>query len=241
MNFTLNNSSENNPGQTSKAIGIMVFKYSLLFFLFTFCSIISNAQSKKDSIAGEYLIQIRKQIEEKDYNNANLTLKKLFAMKTTLPDEVAFRYAEVQLGLGNYSKAKEAFYKYIDLTDGKGEFVEEAKMLIELSEAKICKKCNNTGITIVTDTCAFCNGKGKQEIACEACHGRGLEFCPSCKGQGVVYKTSTFGGVYQTCTLCSGKGIVKCRRCDGSGKEIKFCEHCKGKGTMNRSVICGHE
>lgn len=69
----------------------------------------------------------------------------------------------------------------------------------------------------------------KTDIKCPHCNGTGSEDgkeeqCPSCQGQGVVYKTrQTMLGIMQTqapCDQCQGEGTIiknKCPHCGGEG------------------------
>jgi hypothetical protein len=213
---------------------------AVTFFLFFAC--IAEAQSTQDStLLNSYLVQVRKQIAEQNYAGANNTLKKIFAIKTTLPDEVAFRYGQAQLGLNNYVKAKEAFQKYITITDNKGVFVKEAEALIIESEKGICKKCNNSGWEVIIDSCTICKGTGKIKVTCNNCNGKTKQYCEVCKGQGVVLKNGAMGTIYQNCQKCNGKGIVSCTVCQGTGMREVFCEKCKGKGYFSQTVICDHK
>lgn len=217
-----------------------------LFILITFFSCCAFAQkdayleTEEDSLSKAYIINLRKQIAEKNFTEAQVTLRKIFNLTTTIPDEVAFRYGEVQLGLNNYLRAEEAFLKYLSLTDHKGEFVKNCDSLLALTEKNICQKCHNSGYLNKVDSCLTCHGSGKNMVNCFYCAGKGKIICNRCGGQGVVMISSTMGPIYQACVSCNGKGIGTCPYCSGSCKREVFCNYCKGKGSFTKRISCDH-
>lgn len=94
----------------------------------------------------------------------------------------------------------------------------DLRMRIELSLDEIVKGVTKK-FNLKTDIkCPHCGGSGSED-------GK-EEQCPSCHGQGVVYKTrQTMLGVMQTQTVCD--------QCQGEGTIIKNkCPHCGGEGIV---------
>jgi hypothetical protein len=211
----------------------------LLLILGLFFSVLAKGQSQ-DSLLTVQLSQVKTQIEASNFAGANRILINIFSSKFAIPDEVAFRYGQVQLGLNNYIKAKEAFQKYQSLTKNNGPFTKKADSLIAEANKKICQKCNNTGWAELSDSCHHCHSTGKIKVNCDECHGIGKEYCPACGGQGVVLLSGPMGTVYKSCEACKGKGIVVCTHCKGVGYKEKFCETCNGRGAFIRRVVCDH-
>lgn len=199
-----------------------------------------HGQVKPDSLIELYLDKAKEQIALKNYPSANDHIKKIFSLRTTLPDEVAFYYGLTQVKLTNYTKGKEALLKYIELTGVQGSFYAEAEKLIAEADEFICEKCNNTGSAEVLDTCVVCNGVGKTEVACEVCRSKGVEFCNACGGKGVFVENGSFGSTFSTCKKCSGEGYIQCTLCRGTKVKSVTCKECKGKGGIKRKIKCNH-
>ncbi|MBN1257880.1 MAG: molecular chaperone DnaJ [Planctomycetes bacterium] len=73
---------------------------------------------------------------------------------------------------------------------------------IDLRRSELCEKCSGTG----------------------AASGSQPTVCPSCNGQGQVYRSQGFFSVATTCPQCNGAGkVIKnpCGSCRGSGREVK--------------------
>lgn len=214
-----------------------VFISLILVFL-----IYSNAfaQTDSDSLSKVYYEKAKEKINAKDFDGANLYFKKIFRLKTTLPDELAYYYGLTLVHLQQYAKGKEALDKYLELTGEKGVFKNETGLLLKEAEKYICSKCSNKGSYVISDTCAVCEGDGKRETDCEVCKGRGMEFCQVCGGRGVLITPGNFGSQYSTCHHCAGGGYKSCRVCSGTRKKMIYCSECKGKGFFKRTVNCPH-
>lgn len=212
----------------------------LLQFLLVVFIQIGKAQSSPDSLMTVYLDQAKEKISQNNYQAANAYFKKIFALKTTLPDELAYYYGLTMMKLEHYKKGKDALEKYIDLKGKDGEFYNEAQKLISEADKFICPKCQNTGVAEIKDTCAACEGIGKTQMDCNLCQSQGIEFCNVCKGQGTLVVKRSMGHQYSTCQKCMGKGYVNCQICKGKKVKTEFCHACKGNGFFNRKVTCTH-
>lgn len=213
----------------------------LLTVVFIAAFLSASGQCEKDSLMKVYMGKAKDEIGKQDFNSADQYLRKIFGLKCTIPDEVAFMFGRTQLGLKNYTKARDGFRKYLELTGYKGSLADSAVQLILEAEKNICPRCNNTGVAQVTDSCAFCKGQGVYFQDCEACRGKGKQLCYVCSGNGVSARPGPFGIVYQNCSHCQGKGMANCVACKGTGKKERFCELCKGKGFLKREEVCEHK
>src|SRR6478735_2252519 len=147
--------------------------------------------SNKDSLVTVYMNDVRTHINNKDYAAANKDLGKLAALKTTLPDEVAFYYGIIQYNSGNQDKARAGFNKYLLLTNSTGTFADSSHVYLKKLD------CQARGYYEVDETCRLCNGSGEIEIRCLLCEGSGQEYCLVCNGNGVSVVHSTMGDRYQ--------------------------------------------
>jgi hypothetical protein len=216
---------------------VLIFSISILLNFQT----VYSQQDSSDSLVRIYLNEARQNISEKNYTSANNYFKKIFNLKTTLPDEAAYFYGVTLLNLKSYVKSKAAFEKYISLTGENGEFYNDSKKFLSEAESFICKICNNTGTAEIIDTCDICTGAGKVSEKCESCKTNGKEICMSCGGKGVITSKTSFGASYQTCGNCQGQGFTACSVCNGTKKKMVFCLNCKGKGIFRKKVNCSHK
>jgi RecJ-like exonuclease len=216
-------------------------KLPLFTFVFFILFHLASAQVSKDTLLVRYMKEVKEKVSRNDFEGANQSLKKVFSLKTVLPDEVAFYHGYVQVKLKNYLKGKEGLQKYILLTEGAGEHYAQTLILLEEANSHICKKCNNTGSIEIKDTCVVCKGEGKSEEICNQCKSNGQEVCTVCKGRGVVVYKTSLGTSYTECSTCKGKGVVSCEYCSGTKKKKSFCSECKGTGFLKRKVSCDHK
>lgn len=213
-----------------------------LLLIYTFLMVLpksSFGQMRSDSLLKKYIREIEVNLEKEEYQSAMDNLKKVFSLKITLPDEIAYYYGYTLVKQGNYVKGKEALHKYIELK-GSGKYVEEAKRLLIVSESNICQHCLNTGHYDEKENCGDCQGSGKLIYSCRSCSGKGQVLCNVCRGTGVVRRGSDFGEKYQNCTRCSAKGVVDCSSCNGSSVNKSLCKRCKGEGKLVKKVRCNH-
>ncbi len=200
-----------------------------LISVFIFCSLIfqrqvSYGQSPKDTLANHYLEIAKGKVEEKKFTEANELFKKIFALKTTVPDELAYFYGYTLLNLKKYSQSRSALNKYLELQGYNGPLSYKAREALEEAD------CWETGYKDAFVECDVCYGDSTLEINCRQCKGKGVEICPVCKGSGVATTTTNFGNSYHTCQRCAGEKLVKCTTCKGKLKENIICYNCNGRG-----------
>jgi DnaJ-class molecular chaperone len=211
-------------------------------FLTLFIGLFSTcwSQSKQDSLLNVYFDKGKEQISLGNYDAGQEYFKKIFALKTTLPDELAYYYGLTLVKQKNYKKGKEAIEKYLSLTGSSGKFFKESQVLLKEIDLYVCRKCNNTGKAEVNDTCATCAGSGKITVDCNTCNVKGIEFCTACGGNGVFVSKGNLSSSYSTCTKCHGNGYLKCHICEGTHKKQIDCVECKGVGYKKKKVTCPH-
>jgi hypothetical protein len=212
-------------------------KSRLLVITFLFCCLFfsnrsSFAQNPKDTLISYYMKIGKEKVAEKKFSEANDYFKKIFALKTTVPDEFAYFYGYTLLNLKKYTQGRNALYKYLDLQGDKGIYSQKAYEALEQAD------CQETGYKDVFVECDICYGDSTLEINCRHCKGKGIEICPLCKGSGVATTSTNFGSSYHTCHRCAGEKIVKCTVCKGHLKEKIICYNCNGKGRKKIRKKC---
>ncbi len=202
-------------------------KYCLLVVsLFICCFIFSNQSSfgqnnPKDTLTRYYLKIAKGKIDEKRFSEANDLFKKIFALKTTVPDELAYHYGYTLLNLKKFTQGKNAIYKYLDLQGDTGAYSQKAYAALEEAD------CLETGYKDIFMECDVCYGDSTLDITCRLC-----------KGTGVATTSSNFGNSYHTCHRCNGEKIVKCTVCKGHLKEKIICYNCNGRGRKKIRKKC---
>ncbi len=200
-----------------------------LVLVFIFCYLIfsnhvSFGQTPKDTLVRYYLEIAKKKADEKKFSEANEVFKKIFALKTPVPDELAYYYGYTLLNLNKYTQSRSALNKYLTLQGENAPLSNLAHQAIEKAD------CQETGYHDVYIECDICFGDSTVEIVCRHCKGKGIEICPLCKGSGVATSSNSFGNSYHTCHRCAGEKIIKCTVCKGKQKEKIICYNCNGKG-----------
>lgn len=85
--------------------------------------------------------------------------------------------------------------------------------------------------------CTVC--RGKQEIACGNCQGRG-KYSKNLQMQNVPAPENEIPGVIEfKCSECSGFGMVKCPECDGKGGVLIVPESAERRPTTGTIVSVG--
>jgi hypothetical protein len=187
------------------------------------------------------MVQVKSALAKQDYKTAQDFLKKVFALKRTLPDEIAYYNGVILFHQQKYSLAKNSFQKYLSLTGKSGIYYKESVGYIQKTDLQVCQKCGDSGFYELTDSCADCHGKGKVKTFCKACEAKGKVLCKTCSGSGVVKLEGSFGGSFQNCPSCGGKGYKVCHSCLGKKEQEVFCEHCAGKGFLKTRISCNHQ
>lgn len=184
------------------------------------------------------------QMQKNDYEAANKTFRQILSLKTKIPADVSYLFAETLYMIGQYKNSRNFVEKYIELTGRGGEYYTKAVELQDLLDEKMsvnktCVLCDVNGY--VKQTCEQCNGKGTEIRACNTCKGRGHVMCQLCAGEGVRITRNAFGERnYESCTRCASKGYHDCPVCDGEKLVEAYCTECSGLGSLSTNKICTH-
>lgn len=211
-------------------------RYLLISLLFLF-SLASQAQESRTQ---KLMTQGKEFLRKENYEDAEKTFKKIFASKETLPDELCFYYGVALVKLKKYTKARDFLEKYLSLTNAKGEFEKETKVLLTEIDKNVCGICKGNDYFWVDDFCDVCIAKGYTLGNCHACHGKDKVVCPDCRGAKVLVTNNSLGTWYNDCPRCEN-GLVTCMRCKGSKQEQYNCTKCHGKGTVKIKKVCTHQ
>jgi DnaJ-class molecular chaperone len=189
-----------------------------------------------------YLFETKVLLAEEKYDDALVNLRKMFSLKITLPDELAYYLGYTYIKQKNYVKGKEALDKYLELQGSSAQFYKESLALLKDADDNTCKRCLNTGWYEKIENCLVCDKSGKNYKDCMTCKGSGRAFCKSCKGSGVLKnKDAMGGGLYATCTRCEGRGATVCYVCDGAKTISSLCRSCNGTGETKARKPCDHQ
>src|SRR5690606_35915333 len=223
-------------------------KYSLLILsvclmLLSFGQSTAQDKKKKPSEDAYVLLEAaKKYMASGDFEKANLTFRRMLKLKTVLPTELSYLFAETLFQVGQYDNSINFLEKYQNLTDRGSDYylqsVELEKQLTSKLEAiKQCQLCNHAGYRYFD--CSRCKAKGTFVQECHQCRGHGLLTCPTCTGNGVVISTNQFNEKdYRTCEKCNSKGFISCPICEGKKEIEAICPQCNGTGRQAGSEIC---
>ena len=188
--------------------------------------------------------QAKAKMAEGDFQQANLVFRKMLALKTVLPTEMSYLFAETLFKVGQYENSMNFLKKYQQLTDRGSDYyplsLELEKQLNEkLRVIHECALCNRSGYRLVA--CTACDQSGKTVQTCSHCRGHGITTCSVCTGAGVVISKNQFEEKeYRSCEKCASKGFIACPVCQGK-KEIELqCQACHGSGMRATSELCDH-
>ncbi|HEX8547805.1 MAG TPA: hypothetical protein VF691_12640 [Cytophagaceae bacterium] len=208
---------------------ILRLPYIVFLILFSFSA---SAQIKQDTLVKAYFLDAKKEIENKNYEKAQQTFKKIMSLHESMPDELAYFLGYTEMKLKKYKVARDAFNKYLSLTGPKGQF------LGKTIEAIKAMDCEETGFYEERITCEECDGAGVEIIPCRGCKGKGKTFCMVCGGTGVSKTKNDFGDKYKTCPTCEGSGHADCQKCGGHKQEKANCYACDGTGKQRVKQSC---
>ena len=203
------------------------------------------AQKSSEDQVDELMETAIAQMNEEEYEQANLTFRKILKLDTVLPDEMSYLFAETLYMVDQYHNSRSFLDKYIRMVGTTGRYYSQAMDLKHYLDQEyelilVCKECDNRGYRL-TD-CDHCNNQGKLTSQCIYCRGVGINMCDQCKGQGVTTSLNAFREVqYQTCGNCNGKGQTACKVCLGAKEVYENCPVCDGTARKASSQICDHE
>lgn len=191
------------------------------------------------------MLQAKAQMDSSNYEAANLTFRKILGLKTKLPREMSYLFAQTLYQIGQMQNARNFVDKYLEITGAGGLYYQQALALRETLSKEVtknvdCPYCDANGYRLAP--CPECGGKGTEIQDCPYCKGKGYVMCEQCMGQGVVIKDNGFGGKkYETCSKCGGKGYHLCPVCEGKKQIETYCKVCLGTGKVSTNIICNHK
>lgn len=206
-------------------------KYVLILLIGLFSNQVLFAQ-ENDSIVKGFVDQIKENISQNNFKEAQELLKKVFNLQVPVPDEMAYFLGVTQFNLKKSTSAKESLKKYVALSGEKGSFYHESLRLLREID------CLEKGSYETEIVCLECGGEGASEIPCRTCRAKGKTICNICGGNGVMQQKDNFGTKYLSCTKCSGSGIASCNVCEGTKKENIRCYYCQGNGKTKIKRSC---
>ena len=184
------------------------------------------------------------QMNEGEYEQANLTFRKILKIDAVLPDEMSYLFAETLYMVDQNYNSRSFLDKYIRLVGTTGRYYSQAMDLKHYLDQEYelileCRTCDSRGYKL--KDCHHCDSKGKLTDQCFYCRGVGINLCDLCKGQGVTTSYSAFGErKYQTCNNCQGKSQTVCKVCQGEKLVYEDCQVCHGTGQTAGTEICDH-
>lgn len=227
----------------------MHLKASIRVFvtLLAICLISSGNMTAQNGTAHQVdeMLQVAvDQMNEGEYEAANLTFRKILKLNAVLPDELSYLFAETLYMVDQYHNSRSFVDKYIRLAGPAGRYYSQAldlKMYLdeEYELILICKQCDNRGYKLLP--CDDCQGTGKVHSECFYCFGVGVNRCEICKGQGVTTSLNAFSETqYHTCSSCQGNGRIACKICHGEKEVFQNCPECFGTSNKAGTEICDH-
>ncbi len=178
------------------------------------------------------------------YEEANVDFREILKLKTVLPTDLSYLFAETLYMIHQYHNSKNFLDKYLRLAGATGKYYPQAvdlKSYLDdaFEEILSCNHCDNRGYRLVA--CDTCHETGVLTDECYYCKGVGINMCPVCKGNGVTTSLNAFNEIqYQTCYNCSGKGRVDCKICLGTKVTTETCPECHGTHKKAGTEICDH-
>jgi len=191
-----------------------------------------EAQDRSDSLLYQFYGEALNHIDKKNFEKADESFKKVFSLKTTMPDELAYFYGYTQLNLFNFKKGREFLQKYLELRGDTGRFSSYASTYLNYAD------CQEFGNYKVKEICNACDGHGTAQAECPTCQGKGREICDLCGSIGLIKKRDQFGESFATCTKCTGMGFFTCTNCKGALNITRNCFLCDGKGSVYIKKDC---
>lgn len=216
---------------------IFTFFFSLLF--------LNSVEKRPTPEAYTMLEQAKKQMEAGNYPQANLIFRKMLQLKSVLPTEMSYLFAETLYKVGQYENSMNFLKRYQNITDRGSDYyllslALEKELKEKLQEIKDCPFCDQNGYKL--SPCLVCNTTAHTIQTCNLCRGKGLITCPACTGSGVIISSSGQFNTkeYRSCERCQSKGYITCYVCDGKKEITAFCTACDGKGYQATNQLCDH-
>jgi hypothetical protein len=202
------------------------------------------AQSSRQNQFNELMKMGKEQVKAKEYEQANMTFRRILTLDQTIPSEFCYYFATTLFHIGQFRNSRSFINKYYEIAGQGGEFSTDIKHLekqvnAELKKIEACNLCDNNGYRY--ELCQICDGSGNVSKQCATCKGKGKTICSLCSGEGVVIRRNVFNSnEYHTCGRCKGTGIAACPTCEGSTMVESLCSECRGVGGTPTGGICDH-
>ncbi len=224
----------------------ILLRIGLLVLVLNWCGDqIIMAQESTDRQVDELLEVAIGQMNNGEYEDANLTFRRILKMKAVFPDQLSYLFAETLYMVHQYHNSRSFLDKYLRLAGPNGRYYSQAMDLKRYLDDEyelilVCKLCDSRGYRLIP--CDLCHGTGEITDACYYCMGVGVNLCEVCKGNGVTTSLNAFSELqYHTCPNCLGKGQVPCKVCHGEKVIRESCPDCHGTHKKPGSEICDHE
>lgn len=220
-------------------------KYIIIVVLLTICHTSLLAQNYGTTDMADVYKEAQAYMLQKDYEQANLSFRKILKMGTKLPAEMPYLFAETLFNIGQYQNSQSFLNKYFEIMGKAGTYYENAlslkqKLELQLNKAITCDFCDYSGYRLTV--CTVCNGEKQLLQTCNYCQGVGKVGCTLCAGEGVLVQIGALGDKrYKTCHQCKGEGIHTCNICEGEKEFYNYCSNCLGAGQVATSTICNHK
>ena len=184
------------------------------------------------------------QMNNGDYDKANLTFRNILRQKSVMPTEMSYLFAETLYMINQYENSKNFLDKYLRLAGATGRYYPQAldlKRYLDdaFEEILSCNLCDNRGYQL--EPCEKCQQTGVLADECYYCQSTGVNLCKVCNGRGVTTSLNAFSELqYFTCQNCEGKGQVACKICLGNKIITETCPDCLGSHKKAGFQICDH-
>ena len=158
-------------------------------------SIGASAQERADKRVDELMEVAIEQMNDGNYEGANITFRRILKLGTVLPDDLSYLFAETLYMVNQFHNSRNFVDKYIRLAGPNGYYYGQAMELRHFLDDEyelilVCKQCDNRGYALIP--CDICDGEGKIVNPCYNCRGVGISNCDQCKGNGVTDRFEFF-------------------------------------------------
>lgn len=217
----------------------------LIFILIGSLFLSPSLKGQSTNTVDQQMELAKNQMNEGDYEAANKTFRKILGMKTVLPHDLSYLFAETLYMVGQYENSDNFLTRYVEITGKGGNYTKQAEQLRELLKNKLleiknCNFCDIKGYRL--KTCSICKGAKFFPSQCHHCNGHGALKCHVCLGEGVLIEKTDFEtSEYQTCHNCNGKGVESCPVCKGAKIIEQKCSRCLGSGLESSKTLCDHK
>ncbi|MEM6844212.1 MAG: hypothetical protein AAF944_04985 [Bacteroidota bacterium] len=138
-----------------------------------------------------------------DYYRADSYFQEVLTNIDVIPAELCFYFGKNSYHLKKYKQSIDWLNKYIEIKGTTGQFFDQAKEYLALSETDFLAQQRNSTPRPIQPAKAQ-----PQQIDCNTTP---FVLCPVCKGSGVIIEQGTLGSaIYRTCPYSDGSGRMSC-------------------------------